>query len=116
MTLNAISQDRIGVHPRNWGVPLPVPLDEVDEGIRDAVVVLNAGGFETYQSCQGGVGHSFAEPTVQFHGEISEGLRAVSWCQTYGMPVLALHRLWYVLEGELTGPTWEIVFKEAVTP
>lgn len=36
----------------------------LDVGIRFAVRVLHAEGIETAQSCQGGKGHSYQEPTV----------------------------------------------------
>lgn len=110
MTLNAIIQERIGVHPRDWGVPLPVPLEEIDEGIRDIVVTLNAGGVETYQSCQGGPGHAYFEPTVQFHGSAIEGFRALAWAVENGLSPNELRRVWSYYGREIHGPMWEMTF------
>jgi hypothetical protein len=38
--------------------------DDLDEGIRDTVLLLNQGGFETFTSCEGGRGHSFQHATI----------------------------------------------------
>ncbi len=100
---------RIGTHPVDWpDVDMPFGIDE---GIKLEVLVLCAGGFETYQSCEGGPGHSFPEPTVQFHGQPSEGLRAVSWAMAYGLHVDELRRVWTMDGAELTGPTWAMTFR-----
>ena len=40
----------------------------LDEGIREAVAVLVANGVETFESCEGGPGHAFPEPTIRFEG------------------------------------------------
>src|SRR5258708_6005453 len=50
----------------------------LDAGIREIVIVLVANGVETFESCEGGDGHSFPWPTVRFEGSTSEGLRALS--------------------------------------
>lgn len=84
----------------------------LDPGIERAVLVLRAAGVETFESCEGGDGHAFAEPTIRFHGERSAGWRAVWAAQEVGLPVLALRRSWPVIDGEPTGPYWEIVFRE----
>lgn len=39
-------------------------LGELDDGIRDAVLLLWQGGFQTFTSCEGGKGHSFRSGTV----------------------------------------------------
>ena len=44
----------------------------LDSGIRDAVRILAEAGVETFESCQGGEGHAYAEPTVRFHGDRDE--------------------------------------------
>ena len=36
----------------------------LDAGIAQAVVALRAGGVETFESCEGGPGHAYPEPTV----------------------------------------------------
>ncbi|KKL60024.1 hypothetical protein LCGC14_2209410, partial [marine sediment metagenome] len=40
----------------------------IDPGIRYAVLVLRAGGIETFESCEGGPGHASPDPTIRFHG------------------------------------------------
>lgn len=57
----------------------------LDSGIRDAVLVLRAAGIETFESCEGGEGHPFAEPTVRFHGSRSEGYKAFTIAADAGL-------------------------------
>ena len=87
----------------------------LDPGIAVAVQALSRNGVETFESCQGGQGHSYAEPTVRFHGDTSEGLRALSAAMKEGLPVSELRRVWPVLEQEITGPWWEITFARVPT-
>jgi hypothetical protein len=82
----------------------------LDEGIKRAVHTLVAAGVETFESCQGGDGHAFPEPTVRFEGNNSEGLRAISAALAYGLPVARLRRAWGVIDGMLHGPWWEMTF------
>jgi len=82
----------------------------LDDGIREIVEHLNAHGVATYESCQGGPGHSYPEPTVRFHGDKAEGYRAYSIAVANGLPVTALRRAWSHLDGELDGPYWEMTF------
>lgn len=84
----------------------------LDEGIREVVQTLAAGGVETFESCQGGPGHAYPEPTVRFHGDRAEGFRAYAVALRAGLPVVALRRVWPALDGELTGPWWELTFRE----
>jgi hypothetical protein len=83
----------------------------LDEGVRDIVIALIANGIETFESCEGGNGHSFPEPTVRFEGGPSEGLRAMSVALENGMPVFRLRRVWGMIEGALHGPWWEMTFR-----
>ena len=84
----------------------------VDLGIVRAVKTLRDHGVETSQSCEGGEGHSMAEPTVRFIGGPEAGWKALSVCLTYDFPVSALRRYWRVdRRGEPVGPLWEIVFR-----
>ncbi len=80
----------------------------LDEGIREAVLALQAAGIETYESCEGGNGHAFLEPTIRFHGHKSEGFRALAAALEAGLRVSELRRVWPVLDGEPTGPCWEL--------
>ena len=92
----------------------PVP-GKLDRGIRRAVEQLQACGIETFESCEGGEGHAFTEPTIRFYGAPEAGWRAVAACLAHGLPILALRRVWYVLDSnEPSGPNWEIVFRERV--
>lgn len=90
----------------------PVP-GKIDPGILKAVERLQADGVATFESCEGGTGHAYPEPTVRFSGTPETGWRALGICLAYGLPVLALRRVWYVLDSnEPTGPHWEITFRE----
>lgn len=82
----------------------------LDEGIREIVTTLVANGVETFESCEGGRGHSFPWPTVRFEGSSSEGLRALSVALSYGFRVDELKRVWGVVDGLLHGPWWEMTF------
>jgi len=88
----------------------PVTDMPLDAGIRDYVLTLRSGGIETFESCEGGSGHVFPEPTVRFHGGVSEGFRAFAVAKQYGLPVFKVRLSYTVLDGILTGPWWEMVF------
>jgi hypothetical protein len=83
---------------------------ELDEGIRHYVCVLRSQGIETCQSCEGGHGHSYPEPTIEFHGGPAEGPRAVAVALCYGLPIAELRRVWSITDGEMTGPLWAMTF------
>jgi len=82
----------------------------LDKGIAKYVDILRAGGIETYESCEGGAGHSYPEPAVRFHGGVGEIFRAFAIAQQHGFPVACIRRIWPVIDGEPTGPSGEIVF------
>ena len=82
----------------------------LDPGIARAVHILRDAGVETYESCEGGEGHSYLEPTIRFHGGAGEGYRGLGVAITHDLPVSALRRNWSFDEGVLTGPNWELVF------
>jgi hypothetical protein len=84
----------------------------LDRWISYAVKVLRDAGIETYESCQGGTGHSYREPAVRFHGARGDGFKAVAAALEYGLPVRALRRFWHIDNGEPTGPHWELTFWE----
>jgi hypothetical protein len=83
----------------------------LDPGIRRYVLVLRSEGIETFESCQGGPGHAYPEPTVRFDGNAFEGYRAFTAAMNYGLPVLALRRIYQVTDGQLVGPWWELTFR-----
>lgn len=113
MTLQPhIAQDRIGTHPKDWKLNAPEEalLKVVDRGIRDRMRIMCAGGFETFESCQGGKGHAYPVPTICFHGNTSEGFRAIAWLRTHGIEPVDLRRYWSIEHGEPHGPHWQITF------
>lgn len=85
----------------------------LDPGIAPYVHALLREGVETFESCEGGAGHAYERPTIRFHGHRDEGLRATAIALRLCLPVSSLRRTWDVIEGELTGPHWEIEFASA---
>lgn len=85
---------------------------ELDPGIRRAVLVLRSGGIETFESCEGGKGHAFTEPTVRFDGNTATGFKAYAVAKEYGLPVMKLSLSYRIMDGVLTGPWWEMVFSK----
>jgi hypothetical protein len=82
----------------------------LDPGIRDIVLTLLSNGVETFESCEGGPGHSFPEPTVRFEGGSSEGLKAMAIAMENGLPVFRLRRVWGIIDKAIHGPWWEMTF------
>lgn len=93
------------MHP--IGTDLGSPLDPQ---IEPAVLALRAAGVETFESCQGGPGHAFTEPTVRFYGDTAEGMRALAAALRADLHVQELRRVWPVIDLEPTGPWWELTF------
>ena len=85
-------------------------IEGLDRGIERAVFLLREAGIETFASCDGGEGHPYSEPTIRFHGDHSEGYKAVAIALQHALPVTDLRRTWDILDGELVGPYWELVF------
>lgn len=96
------------------GLPAPPfksrQVREIDRGITPELRVLWENGIETFESCEGGKGHSFSEPTIRFHGDKSEGFRALAIAIQHGLKVTCLRRYWDVNAGEPVGPMWEMTF------
>lgn len=82
----------------------------IDAGIAREVAILQKHGISTAESCEGGPGHSFPEPTIRFFGDRSVGFRALAVALQHGLPVRQLRRYWSIQHGEPTGPYWEITF------
>lgn len=82
----------------------------LDDGIKKYVTVLRKAGIETFNSCEGGKGHSCAQPTVLFHGDYLEGHRAMGIALQHDLPVASVARIWTNIDGEPTGPEWQMVF------
>lgn len=92
----------------------PETIEGLDDGIKYIVEILNLYGIETYESCDGSDGHSYVEPSVRFHGNISEGYRAASVAISNGFPLKQLNRVWVCHDMELEGPEWEMRFWKGV--
>lgn len=89
----------------------------LDVGIEKAVRLLQVAGIETFESCEGGKGHSFPEPTVRFHGGPEAGWRALAIALEHALPVQCIRIVWNVLDHNMpTGPKWEIVFWKKLPP
>jgi hypothetical protein len=65
----------------------------IDPLILPAVEILNTHGFKTFESCQGGEGHCYAEPTVRFFGSDFDLIRAYEICQSYRLNVYEAKRV-----------------------
>jgi len=89
---------------------IPKEDSQLDCGIKDAVCIFQAEGIETYESCEGGPGHAYPDPTIRFLGDNSEGYKAYAIALRNGLPVSELRRVWVTEEGNLRGPYWEITF------
>lgn len=87
---------------------------ELDPGIRRAVLILRRDGVETFESCEGGKGHAFDEPTIKFHGNAWAGLKAVAIAMEHGLPVRRIQRVYGVTDSQLQGPWWEMVFHQGL--
>jgi len=85
-------------------------LAQLDPGIAPLVDALDAAGIETFESCEGGSGHAFPEPTIRFYGNKGEGFRALALAITFDLPVSELRRYWQIVNGEPEGPHWELTF------
>jgi hypothetical protein len=84
---------------------------KLDPGIVRYVRTLQKEGVETYESCEGGPGHAYPVPTVRFYGREGAGWHALSACYDHGFPTAELRRVWDIIDGQPTGPYWELVFK-----
>lgn len=82
----------------------------LDKRIEPLVTLLRNNGVETFESCEGGPGHAYPEPTIRFYGGRSEGFRALAIAQQHALPVCALRRTWPITDGEPIGPWWEMTF------
>ena len=89
----------------------------LDPLIKPAVKILMDHGFKTFESCQGGKGHAFYEPTVRFEGSEFDLVRAFEICRCYGLTPVAARRVYvrctvYKNDIEDIGESWERPFNE----
>jgi len=82
----------------------------LDKGIEKEVNILNDNGIETFESCEGGAGHCYPEPTIRFHGDKSEGFKALDIALKHNLNVNAIRRIWTVIDKEPIGAWWEMTF------
>jgi hypothetical protein len=101
------------VEPRRTRVGIGARKRErpIDRGILREVTILRDNGIETFESCEGGSGHSFPEPTVRFHGGQAEGFKALAVALQNGLRVDQLRRYYQIQNGEPAGPYWELTFR-----
>jgi len=87
--------------------------EPVDPAILGWVNLLRFHGIETCQSCQGGVGHAYPEPTVDFVGDEFEGWYAVSIALRAGafdgLAPWELRRTWHLSSGQPDQLVWQLV-------
>ncbi len=91
----------------------PGGQEPIDPGILGWVNLLRFHGIETVQSCQGGPGHAYSEPTVDFYGDRFEGWYAVSIAlragEFEGLRAWELRRTWHLSTTEPDQPVWQLV-------
>jgi hypothetical protein len=78
-----------------------IDWEQIDIGILPAVEILRKNGIDTFESCEGGEGHSFPEPTVRFWGNEIDCIRAYDICQYYRLNVSCTRK---VFEKEAIDP------------
>ena len=90
------------------------PHDHIlDDGIAGAVEILVENGIETCQSCEGGEGHAYPTPTVEFlAGDAGVGFKALGIAFTHGLPVSSLSLFWSIQNGVPTWPYWKMELSE----
>ena len=86
------------------------PIDNLDPLIAPYVRILREGGVVTVQSCQGGKGHAFPEPTIQFLGPVGALWQALSVLMSVDAGVSKVRIGWNVGPDNLPdGPVLEVV-------
>ena len=85
-------------------------LSTLDPGICRAVRILSEGGFYTIESCEGGPGHSYPEPTVKFSGTPATGWKALGLLLDHALPVRRIGQMWTFENGQPVGPDWIVTF------
>lgn len=91
----------------------PGAYNGIDAGIRFAVRVLHARGFETCQSCEGGDGHAYDQPSVDLLAGANDatGFAAVAELVGFGLPVDRVSQVWNVDKmGRPYETIWRIEF------
>lgn len=98
------------------------PGHPIDLGIVRAVKLLRDAGFHTFEACEGGGDHAYAEPTVRFEGSKECGRRALKLLADHDLPIQRLSRTWSYYElihrfpenpaggVDRLSPFWEVTF------
>jgi hypothetical protein len=84
---------------------------DVDKGISRYVGIFLRNGIETCQSCEGGPGHAYPEPTIDCYGGIGSGWAILKVCLDFDLPIMTLCLFWDITDGLPTGPAWRAIFK-----
>lgn len=86
----------------------------LDPGIAKYVIELQKLGVEIMQSCQGGAGHSYDKPTIEFDGTSHCGFIALGHAIRERWPVDSLSRVWEYdrSDSEVVAPYWKLEFHE----
>jgi len=71
-----------------------IDIDNLDDIIRPAVKIMLEHGFYTFESCQGGEGHAFTEPTIRFEGTEFDLIIAYELCTHYKLNVSCVRRVY----------------------
>lgn len=87
----------------------PDTIADLDELIRPAVILLNKYGFKTFESCQGGEGHCYGDPTVRFEGTEFDLIRAYELCEIHGMNPKAAKRVYWKQDVYFDTDKWEVI-------
>jgi hypothetical protein len=98
------------------------PAVPIDIGVVRAVKVLRDAGLETFEACEAGEGHAYAEPTVRFEGDDASRRRALEALAAHGLKAERLSRTWDCRElrhrypedlapVEKVSPFWEVTFR-----
>lgn len=104
-----MTEKQMPIHSKMWAAK---DYAGIDAGIRFAVRVLHAHGLDTCQSCQGGKGHAYLEPTVDMvaGGGDADGFEALAVLANYGLPVSTVSITWNIQNGLPFEKLWRIAF------
>jgi len=94
-------------------------VKNLDDGIKDAVILLNKFGFKTFESCQGGKGHCYDVPTIRFFGDEFDLIRAYELCMLHSINVYEAKRVYRktsvyldATNGDNIGENWDKPYNE----
>lgn len=84
--------------------------NHLDEGIKEAVRILIDNGIETFESCEGGKGHAFPEPTIRFEGDMFDCIRVLDICDKNNLNAHVSRYCFNRIDGILEKPFCEVIF------